>query len=168
MQDCKYTIPAQAAEQLLFQILSFTLRVLASEAPAGVTLNGDSVAWRYDGNDLAVVVELPELKSDKHHRVTLSFASSAAPLADGTIGRMRRTADAIEYIKYHGFDTHGDELAAMGTVAEAIEASPATARKAVDRFNAAWHDLPGVVARQHMPDSVATEFLRRAGRETSH
>ncbi|MDE6043591.1 MAG: hypothetical protein K2G07_08640, partial [Muribaculaceae bacterium] len=68
---------------------------------------------------------------------------------------------------YHGFDTHGDELAAMGTVAEAVEASPATARKVVDRFNAAWHDLPGVVARQHMPDSVATEFLRRAGWENT-
>ena len=156
---------------------SYTLRVLATEPPEQVLLKEDAwgdrkngkdtyLNWRYDGKELAVEVELNDLDVCNLNQVILTF-DEPFMITDGTIGRMRRTADAIEYIKYHGFDTHGDELAAMGTVAEAIEASPATARKAVDRFNAAWHDLPGVVARQHMPDSVATEFLRRAGRENS-
>ncbi len=150
---------------------SYTLRVLATRPPQEVILREDAagvhnrkrdipLAWRYDGKELAVEVDLNDLDASSLTQVLLTFEEPFLE-TDGTIGRMRRAADAIEYIKYHGFDTHGDELAAMGTVAEALAANPGATIRRLDAFDATWNDLPAVLARQGMPDSVATTFLRR-------
>lgn len=135
----------------------YTLRVLAATAPADVYVDGRPAGWTYSPDDFAVLVALPALDCSVPHDISLSVQR----VADGTIGRARRIAQAIDYIKFNGCDTHADELAAMGTVGEAVAADPAQAAAIVDAFNTSWADLEGVLSRQGMSAEVAARFLGR-------
>lgn len=135
----------------------YTLRVLAATAPSAVTVDGRPADWTYSPDDFAVLVTMPALDCSVPHDIRLN----APRVADGLTGRARRMAQAIDYIKFNGCDTHADELAAMGTVAEAVAADPERAAAIIDAFNASWADLEGVLSRQGMSREVATRFLNR-------
>lgn len=135
----------------------YTLRVLAATAPTAVTVDGRAAEWTYSPDDFAVLVAMPGLDCSVPHDISLS----AARVADGLTGRARRMAQAIDWIKFNGCDTHADELAAMGTVAEAVAADPANATAVIDAFNASWADLEGVLSRQGMSPEVTARFLGR-------
>ena len=140
----------------------FCLRIEASDIPDSVTVDGMTAAWSYDGDRFAVVVPMDALDCSESHIVEVRYSSVSTPnLADGLIGRTRRLADAVEYIKFHGCDTHADELASMATIGSAVSYNPENLHQSVSDFNRLYHDLPGVLERQGMDRSVADVFLRR-------
>lgn len=143
----------------------FTLRVPASQVPEAVTVDGREAEWSYDGDDFAVVVPLGERDCAAPAEIVVRYAADAADtsLADGLKGNVRRVADAIAFIKLHGCDTHADELASIGTVAEAVAADPSRLHEIVDAFRASCADIHGVVARQGMDAGTAARFIARTG-----
>ena len=141
---------------------TYTLRLPASAAPAGVTVDGKPAAWNYDGSEFAAVVPLGEIDCAIPHEIVLEYAPCTATLlADGLVGRARRMENAVNYIKFHGCDTHADELASMGTVSQAATYSPASLAKIVADFERLYDDLPGVLDRQRMNPAARKLFLER-------
>ena len=143
----------------------YTLRAIASGTPARVLVDGKDAEWSYDGRDFAVVVRMPDVDCTTRHEISMDFNIPGCELADGLAGRARRMAAAIEYIKFHGCDTHADELASAGTLREAVGAAPEKLDVYTGRFNAIVGDIHGVLERQGMAPDVRRAFLQRAGLE---
>lgn len=141
---------------------TYSLRLPASAAPESVTIDGNTASWSYDGSEFAVVVPLGDIDCAVHHEAVLRYSPGAATLpTDGLIGRARRMAKAVNYIKFHGCDTHADELATLGTVSQAATYAPERLDETVATFGRLYSDLPGVLARQGMPQAVRTLFMNR-------
>ena len=140
----------------------FSIRLEVSAAPKQVTVDGVPSDWYYDGNRFAVVVPLENLDCSKDHIVEISYGQeSDIDFADGLIGRSHRLADAVEWIKFNGCDTHKDELATLGTICQAATYHPENLTNIIEQFNALYNDLPGVLSRQDMSGEVAKKFLRK-------
>jgi len=147
----------------------FVLRLPSSAAPERVVVDGKEIEWSYCGNDFAVMATMPDTDCSVPHEIMLTYPTGKAGglYADGLTGRARRIAAAIEHIKFHGCDTHADELAALGTVAEAAEACPEQLDEITAAFNASYNNLPAVLERQGMNPDTRTLFMRRAGYKTN-
>ncbi|MDE6453051.1 MAG: glycoside hydrolase family 31 protein [Muribaculaceae bacterium] len=156
-------MPREGAYSGMPSVRDCTVRFLSSAVPQNVSVNGQPADWSYDGDDFAVVVELPSVACDARTEVRLDFGSAEKYMADGIKGRARRVAQAVEYIKFHGHDTHKDELASMGVVREAVAYNPARAAQIVERFDRHYSDLPALLRRDGMPEPVAERFLARIG-----
>ncbi len=140
----------------------FCIRIEASTPPESVTVDGMPAEWQYDGNRFAVVIPLLNVDCNKPHKIEAHHDNaSALTLTDGLIGRTRRVADAVEYIKFHGCDTHADELATLGTTRENATYHPENLTQITERFNTLYNDLPGVLKRQGMNSQTANTFIGR-------
>ncbi len=140
----------------------FCIRIEASSAPKEVTVDGKPARWSYDGNRFAVVVPIENLDCSEEHMIDIIYADDIkTDFADGLIGRSHRLANAVEFIKFNGCDTHGDELASLGTICQAATYHPESLTAIIHKFNNLYNDLPGVLQRQGMSDEVARRFLRK-------
>lgn len=140
----------------------FGLRINCAYPPESVTVDGKPAGWTYDGDALAIVVDLGVRDCARPTDVKVMTRADNSSLADGLAGRIRRVGKAIEYIKFNGCDTHADELASMGTTSQRIGYNPAGIDKAVAEFNRLYEDLPEVLSRQGMDADAAGRFLQRA------
>lgn len=140
-----------------------TLKVLCARTPEKVSVNGKETPWKYSGEELALIVPLGETDPETNLDIKISYPEDSLDLTDGMAGRIRRIAKAIEYIKFNGCDTHIDELAALGTVAEALTYHPERLSETVTSFRSGYADLPAILKRQGMNPEIADRFLKKAG-----
>lgn len=144
----------------------FAVKVLASAAPAEVTVNGSPAEWSYDGGEFALVVEIPETDCAAEKVVRIEYG--AAVDFDGLPAAARRIARAMEEFKYHTARkpweqswryTYTDEFGPMGSLAEAVEYAPERIPQLVGDFRKAYGDLPAVLRRQGLSEEEAKWFL---------
>ena len=144
----------------------FAVKVLASAAPAKVTVNGSPAEWSYDGGEFALVVEIPETDCAAEKVVRIEYG--AAVDFDGLPAAARRIARAMEEFKYHTARkpweqswryTYTDEFGPMGSLAEAVEYAPERIPQLVGDFRKAYGDLPAVLRRQGLSEEEAKWFL---------
>lgn len=144
----------------------YAVRVLASIAPEKVLVDGQPAKWEYDGKQFAVVVPLEGIDCERVHVIDIVYPKNVnRSLANGLIGRARRMADTVEFIKFNGCDTHDDELASLGTLSQHAEYSPADVPQMVKIFEQTYSDLPAVLKRQGMSPEVAKLFINHSGWE---
>ena len=144
----------------------FAVKVLASAAPAEVTVNGSPAEWSYDGGEFALVVEIPETDCAAEKVVRIEYG--AAVDFYGLPAAARRIARAMEEFKYHTARkpweqswryTYTDEFGPMGSLAEAVEYAPERIPQLVGDFRKAYGDLPAVLRRQGLSEEEAKWFL---------
>ena len=144
----------------------FAVKVLASAAPAEVTVNGSPAEWSYDGGEFALVMEIPETDCAAEKVVRIEYG--AAVDFDGLPAAARRIARAMEEFKYHTARkpweqswryTYTDEFGPMGSLAEAVEYAPERIPQLVGDFRKAYGDLPAVLRRQGLSEEEAKWFL---------
>ena len=144
----------------------FAVKVLASAAPAEVTVNGSPAEWSYDGGEFALVVEIPETDCAAEKVVRIEYG--AAVDFDGLPAAARRIARAMEEFKYHTARkpweqswryTYTDDFGPMGSLAEAVEYAPERIPQLVGDFRKAYGDLPAVLRRQGLSEEEAKWFL---------
>ncbi|MDE6269796.1 MAG: DUF5110 domain-containing protein, partial [Muribaculaceae bacterium] len=140
----------------------FSLTLNCAYPPESVTVDGKTAGWTYDGGRLAINVDLGQRDCSTATDIKVVTHPGGENIADGLAGRIHRVGNAIEYIKFNGCDTHNDELASMGTVAQRIGYNPAGMDEAVAEFNRLYRNLPEVLKRQGMDEAVAARFLQRA------
>lgn len=138
-----------------------TVKLLCVNAPISVTVDGENSEWEYSGDEFALMIELGELDCDQEHKIEIRYPDADLKLADGITGQVRRMAKAVEFIKFNGCDTHGDELASLGSVAEAVTYAPENMADFVKNFREHYGDIPNVLKRQGMDDDVADIFLKK-------
>lgn len=142
----------------------FKVKVLASEAPANVTVNGEKVPYEYLGEDLAFVIDVPVADCSVEKTVVITYADDQPAIAEGLIGISRRMARSIEALKFRTGADPIDELAMMGTINEAIMYAPEKAAELAEAFMANYNNLQEILKKQpRINESDIEWFLGHCG-----
>ena len=126
----------------------FSVRVLCSECPASVTVDGKPVEFGYDAKELAVIVKMPAKDCSASTEVVVNYASNIRKnLADGTIGRARRVVKAVNEFKSKRDPVRvfNDEVADLSSFYVGINYSPAKVLEWIDKFNDIYDNLPEIL-----------------------
>ena len=126
----------------------FKVKVLASEAPVKVTVNGLEVGYEYQDEDLAFLIDVPVNECDAQKIVKITYESDSPALAEGLVGLSRRMARSIEALKFRTGADPIDDLAMMGTINEAILYDYMNASCHAEAFMKNWESLPEILKRQ--------------------
>ena len=147
----------------------FSVKVLASAAPASVTVDGAKADWTYLGEEFALVVEIPRTDCAAEKVVCIRYEDAEVDF-NGVPAAARRMARAMEEFKYHAARkpweqswryTYTDEFGPMGSIAEAVEYAPERIPQLVGEFRKAYDDLPGVLRRQGLSQEESEWFLNQ-------
>lgn len=147
----------------------FSVKVLASAAPASVTVDGAKADWTYLGEEFALVVEIPRTDCATEKVVCIRYEDAEVDF-NGVPAAARRMARAMEEFKYHAARkpweqswryTYTDEFGPMGSIAEAVEYAPERIPQLIGEFRKAYDDLPGVLRRQGLSQEESEWFLNQ-------
>ena len=142
----------------------FKIKVLASEAPVNVTVNGEKVPYEYLGEDLAFVIDVPVADCSVEKTVVITYTDDRPALSDGLIGLSRRMARSIEALKFRTGADPIDELAMMGTINEAIMYAPEKAAELAEAFMENYKNLQEILKKQpRINESDIEWFLGHCG-----
>lgn len=149
----------------------FSVKVLASAAPASVTVDGAKADWTYLGEEFALVVEIPRTDCAAEKVVCIRYEDAEVDF-NGVPAAARRMARAMEKFKYHAARkpweqswryTYTDEFGPMGSIAEAVEYAPERIPQLVGEFRKAYDDLPEVLRRQGLSQEESEWFFTKIG-----
>ena len=126
---------------------NFKVKVIASAAPASVTVNGQSVPYEYDGYDFAFTVDVPVTDCAAEKVIVITYDADPA-LADSIKGMSRRMARSIEALKFRTNADPIDDLAMLGTINEAVLYSPEKAHELTEAFMKNYSNLPEILKKQ--------------------
>ena len=126
---------------------NFKVKVIASAAPACVTVNGHNVPYEYDGYDFAFTVDVPVTDCAAEKVIVITYDADPA-LADSIKGMSRRMARSIEALKFRTNADPIDDLAMLGTVNEALLYSPEKAHELTEAFMKNYSNLPEILKKQ--------------------
>ncbi len=149
----------------------FAVKVLASAAPVSVTVNGRSADWSYDGEEFALVVEIPETDCTAEKVVRIEYDDAKVDF-NGVYAAARRVSRMMEELKYLVAKkpweqswrfTYTDEFGPMGSLSESVEYTPERIPELVGNFRKAYADLPAVLKRQGLTEEEAAWFLAGIG-----
>ena len=126
----------------------FRIKVVASQAPASIKVNGCEAGWEYLEEGLSFIVEIPQTDCASAKTVEITYPSESPALTQGLIGISRRMARSIEALKFRTGADPIDDLAMMGTVNEAILYAPEKAKELSDKFFKNYSSLPEILQRQ--------------------
>ena len=143
---------------------NFKVKVVASAAPASVTVNGQEVSYEYDGYDFSFTVEIPVRDCSSAKEVIITYPDAETSLACGIKGFSKRAARSIEALKFRtGADPY-DALAKLGTVNEAVEYNPEKAKELAAEFMEAYFKLDEIIKNQSRVNETDAEwFLQHCG-----
>ena len=142
---------------------NFKVKVVASAAPASVTVNGQEASYEYDGYDFSFTVDIPVTDCSAEKTVVIKYDAAPA-LADSIKGLSRRMARSIEALKFRTNADPIDDLAMLGTINEAVLYAPEKAQELTEAFMKNYSNLPEILKKQPRINEEDIEwFLTHCG-----
>ena len=138
----------------------FSLKLLSRFIPASVTVNGKPAHCSYDGEDFAVLVEIPETDCSVEKVVRITYAETAQSL-DGMKARAHRIGKEFEAMKYRDSGiVFKAPFAILGSVSEAMYyAKVADQPMIVADFMNSYRNLPALLKDQKQDDGQIKAFV---------
>lgn len=142
---------------------SFKVKVLSSQVPQSVLVNGNPVKYTYSGDEFALIIDLSVLSCNQEKRIEIVYPVANVNL-NGLQGVAKRVAKSMEALKYReSYICFKEELGRMGSLSEAVAYAPEELPTLVARFRASYDELPEVLKRQGLKEEKAAWFLQSVG-----
>ena len=156
--------PREGSYEGMPQHRNLKVKVVASIAPAQVTVNGQPCIYAYDGSDFSFTIDIASTDCSEAKEIVITYPEGDTSLACGVKGLARRAARSIEALKFRtGADPY-DALAKLGTINEAVEYNPEKAAERVAEFMEAFGRLDEVLKNQpRINEADAEWFLQHCG-----
>ena len=139
----------------------FKLKVVATAVPEKVTVNGKPVDSEYDGNNLSLLVDIPETDCNVAKEITVTYPDNAINVADGLIGKFRHIQQNVIDLKYHNARiVLNEELGTMESTGTAITYHPEEFTQRIETFRKNFNNLKEVLKANNVDDEYAAKFLR--------
>ena len=141
----------------------YTLKLVASTVPASVKIDDTETAYTYDGNNLSVLIDIPDTDCAKEKIVTIAFPQNAAPVADGLIGKFRHIQQGCVALKNSnpGF-VFNEQLGTMESTGVAISYAPQEAEQRIEAFRHNYANLKQVLVESGLKEAEADKFIQKA------
>ncbi|MGN6374763.1 MAG: TIM-barrel domain-containing protein [Sphingomonas sp.] len=150
------------------QAKQVTIELPDAALPQSVMVNGQAYSradaeqagsWSYNGETLTARITVPAQAADQPLRVSVRFAGDAVDMA-GLRYRMKRTAAAVEWLKYH-WDSPSplpDDVSLAAQLGQLIDYRPEQLPTLVRTFDARLAKLPAEVEQTHAAPEVKAHF----------
>lgn len=148
----------------------FTIELPDATLPKSVMVNGKPYtraddarpgSWQYDGDTLTARIIVPAQNADQPLKVTVHFANHPVDVA-GLRYRMKRTAAAVEWLKYHWNSPAPlpDDVSLAAQLGRLIDYQPEQLPTLVKAFNARLAKLPSEIDQSHADPKVKAHFAQ--------
>lgn len=142
----------------------YVLKILSSDAPESIYVNGNLMDYKYSGEDFSVVIDLGEVSYSEQCKVEVIYDVNSKSDFNGLAGATRRVAKAIEGLKYRNANIClYDELGNMGSLSEAAMYCPKELSTLTRNFWNSFNDLQGVLERQGLNEEDKSWFVKSVG-----
>lgn len=137
-----------------------TVKLVASDIPEKVYYNDREIAWQYDGNAFALVVDLPTDAWENAGNLRVVYPQGETlDLLDGIKGNARRLAKAILGLKCRKADiVLKDELGLFGSIGEKVTYDPQSLRESVEQFRNYYDNLEQSIDNQGLSEDDKAWF----------
>lgn len=148
---------------------SFKLKILASAIPEKITVNGKEASYKYCGDELALIIEIPAIGADREKVIKVTYPADAPDLTDGLVGKFRRIDKHSVTMRYHyPALAFTEELGTMETCNRALTYTPENLNVLIENFRKNYAEMPEVLKKQKclsydmydLPESEQQWFLK--------
>lgn len=141
----------------------YTLKLVASTVPASVKIDGTETAYTYDGNNLSVLIDIPDTDCAKEKTVIVAYPKNAKPVTDGLVGKFRHIQQGCIALKSSnpGF-VFNEQLGTMESTGVAISYAPQEAEQRIEAFRRNYANLKQVLLESGMEEAETDKFIQKA------
>ena len=140
---------------------NYKVKVVASAMPTSVKVNGKEVSTDYDGENLTLVVSMPNTTCAQAQEVEITYPENTPVLTDGMLSQMKVMKKTMTAMKYRdaGID-YVDGLGEMGSIGQALTYFPQEFNTRVQAFQENYKNLPALLDKQKLSPENKTWFLK--------
>lgn len=138
----------------------YRLKLVASAVPEKVTVDGKQTDFDYDGNNLSLLVDIPETDCSKEKVVEISYAKDAPVLTDGLIGKFRHIQQNCVAMKYRNpAIVFAEPLGTMESAGIAMTYNPEKQKQIVETFRKNYGSLADILKQNGIEGDDAKKFM---------
>ena len=140
---------------------TYKIKVAASGMPTSVAVNGNPTKYDYDGENLTLVVTLPNVNCSRSQEIKITYPENVSILTDGLLSQMKILKKTMTEMKYRdaGID-YIDGLGEMGSIGQALIYYPSEFNTRIQYFKDCYKDLPALLDKQKLKEEDKTWFLK--------
>ena len=140
---------------------NFKVKVIASAVPESVMENGVPIDFRYDGNDLSLIINVPETDCNKEKVLKITYPADAPEVTDGLLAQMRHVRAAVIQLKQRQADiVLNEELGTMESAGGCITYYPNQFKQRIEAFRMNYANLPMVLQAQKLDRETIDWFIK--------
>ena len=138
----------------------YRLKLVASAVPEKVVVDGKQTDFKYDGNNLSLMVDIPETDCSKEKTIEVVYAKDAPVLTDGLIGKFRHIQQNCIAVKYHNPGiVFAEPLGTMESAGIAMTYNPEKQKQIVETFRKNYASLADILKQNGIEGEDARKFM---------
>lgn len=139
----------------------FKVKVIGSNVPSTILVNGISAEYQYDSDELALLINVPEKKCSVKKVIQITYPSEDLDLlSDGLIGKFRRIQKSVVDLKFRDANiVLNEELGTMESVNQQLNYYPLQINSNIQKFRQNYQNLPEILDRQKLSPETRKWFL---------
>ena len=138
----------------------YRLKLVASAVPEKVVVDGKQTDFEYDGNNLSLMVDIPETDCSNEKTIEVVYAKDAPVLTDGLIGKFRHIQQNCIAVKYHNPGiVFAEPLGTMESAGIAMTYNPEKQKQIVETFRKNYASLADILKQNGIEGEDARKFM---------
>lgn len=139
---------------------SYSTKIYGVPSPTEVLLDGKTIEYTYDPEELAVLIEMGEPDPACQHTLEITYPDGMPELNEGLVGQFRRMRNTMTQMKFRDSGINYCEgLGEMGSISEALLYFPDQFISRLKQFRENYNKLPELLDQQHMSQENKQWFL---------